>query len=108
MRCGLVLFRPAPNHLEAQPNKLFEYMSAGLPVIASDFPAWRELVEGTGAGLLVDPDDPQAIAHAIAWILRHPAEAEQMGRRGREAVYRDFNWDREAEKLAACYRNIPR
>ncbi len=105
-RAGLVLYLPAANHLRAQPNKLFEYMSAGIPVIASDFPLWRRIVEEVGCGLLADPTDPRAIAEAIAWVLAHPREAEAMGRAGRQAVEERFNWEVEARELLALYADL--
>lgn len=103
VRAGLVLFHPAPNHMEAMPMKLFEYMAAGIPIIASDFPAWRELVGGVGCGILVDPLRPQAIAEAITYVLRHPAEAEEMGCRGQMAVRETYNWDSQAQELIRLY-----
>jgi glycosyltransferase involved in cell wall biosynthesis len=105
-RAGLVLFQPKPNHIDAQPNKMFEYMSAGLPVIASDFPLWRAIVAGSECGLLVDPLEPRAIANALRWILAHPTEAVDMGKKGQEAVHRIYNWEREATKLVGLYNNL--
>jgi glycosyltransferase involved in cell wall biosynthesis len=56
-----------------------------------------------GCGLVVDPFDPQAIAGAVEYLLRNPDEAEAMGRRGREAVEREFHWRGEGERLVALY-----
>lgn len=106
VRAGLVVLHPTKNYPDAYPVKMFEYMVAGLPVIASDFPLWREIVDGAGCGLLVDPLAPAAIAEAMEWLLAHPEEAEAMGRRGRQAVERQYNWAPEAEKLISLYRRL--
>ena len=105
-KAGLVVLHPTPRSLDAYPTKMFEYMSVGLPVIVSDFPLWRGIVEDAGCGLVVDPLNPQAIADAMRWILDHPAEAEAMGRCGREAVEKHYNWETEAEKLVAIYKKL--
>lgn len=107
-RCvgGLVTFLPSPNHIDAQPNKMFEYMSAGVPVIGSNFPLWKQIIEGNQCGLCVDPLDPQAIAQAIDYLVTHPAEAEQMGRNGQKAVHEKYNWTIEEAKLLEFYQKI--
>lgn len=102
-RAGMVVHHPIPNEVDAQPIKTFEYMSVGLPVIASDFPAWRRIIGEAGCGLLVNPLDPQAVADAMQWILDHPDEAEAMGQRGRRAVVERFNWEAESAQLLALY-----
>ena len=102
---GIVTFLPSPNHLEAQPNKLFEYMAAGLPVIASDFPLWRAIVEDNECGLLVDPECPQEIAKAINFLAANPQEARRMGLNGRKAIEKQFNWSSESKKLSTFYMN---
>ena len=107
-RCvgGLVTFLPSPNHIDAQPNKMFEYMSAGVPVIGSNFPLWQQIIEGNQCGLCVDPLDPQAIAEAIDYLVTHPEEAEQMGRNGQKAVQEKYNWGIEEQKLLEFYQSL--
>lgn len=100
---GLVTLRPAINYLDSLPVKMFEYMAAGLPVIASDFPYWREIIEGNKCGLSVDPLDPSAIAGAIDYLVENPGEAEKMGRNGRQAVEEKYNWSIEEAKLLRFY-----
>ena len=106
-RVGLVIYHPVSDeYIYAQPTKLFEYMAAGIPVVASDFPVWRKFVDAEGCGILVDPLDPGKIAEAVEWLVGHPAEAEQMGRRGREAVLREYNWESQADKLLSLYDQV--
>lgn len=103
---GLVTFLPEPNHVNAQPNKMFEYMSAGIPVICSDFPLWRKIIETHECGICVDPENPAAIAKAINYLYNHPVEAEQMGRNGRMAIEEKFNWEKESKKLIEAYNKL--
>jgi len=94
------------NHVESQPNNLFEYMSAGLPVIASDFGHWRTIVADEDCGILVDPLDPDAIAGAIRRVLEDRTAAQDMGRRGRQAVTRKYNWSTQEAVLLELYGSI--
>jgi len=103
---GLVILHPEPNYVASQPVKLYEYMCAGLPVIASDFPLWREIVTKAGCGLLVNPKDPREIAEAMTYLLTHPDEAEEMGRRGFEAIVDRYNWAQEEETLLRFYSKL--
>ena len=105
-RVGLCVLHPTPNHVNAYPVKLFEYMAAGLPVIASSFPLWKKLVEGNHCGLTVDPLDPEAISGAIQYLLEHPEAAQQMGESGRRAVEEVFSWSKEGEKLVRFYNSL--
>ena len=97
---------PIINYLDALPVKMFEYMAAGIPVIASNFPLWKVIVDGAQCGLCVDPLDPKAIGEAIQYLVDHPDEAEKMGKNGRLAVEEKYNWLIEEQKLLQIYENL--
>lgn len=105
-RVGLVLFQPVENYVDAYPTKLFEYMASAIPVVASDFPVWRQIVGGVDCGLLVDPTDPGAVARAIIELLDDPDRAAAMGERGRKAVLEVYRWDVQGARLVERYRAI--
>lgn len=105
-RAGLLLFRAAANHEEAVPNKLFEYLGAGLPVIISNTMQCCSIVQEHDCGIVVSPDDIEQIAKAIAFLVNHPAAAQAMGERGRTLVRERFQWTSEATKLTQLYAEI--
>ena len=94
------------NNRYSLPNKLFHYLAAGIPVVASDFRQVREVVEGSGSGIVVDTTRPEAIARAIRRVLADPAEAAAMGARGRAAVEERFNWQASAAVLRDAYEHL--
>ena len=103
---GLLCFQATPNYLLVTPNKLFEYMSAGIPVIASDFPFIREVVLEADCGLLVHPHDVQEIAGAMNHLLHNPEDARRLGRNGLRAARERYNWQREEKKLLSLYDSL--
>jgi glycogen(starch) synthase len=95
------------NHRLTTPNKLFEAMSAGVPVVASDLPGMAGIVRETGCGVLVDPTDPGAIGAAIRGLLELPStEREAIGRRGCLAHLATYNWEAQAAVLLAEYGRL--
>ncbi len=94
------------NYRYSLPNKLFQYMAAGIPVVASDFRQVRAVVEGAECGVVVDTTRPEAIAKGIRRVLADLTEAAAMGARGRAAVIDRYNWSAPAHTLRAIYDAI--
>lgn len=88
------------------PTKVYEYMIMGMPVILSDFPYNRRMVEEYGFGMLAKPDDAEDIAQKIRYLLEHKEEAEKMGAKGRKLVQEKLNWGMEEKKLFRLYEEI--
>jgi len=103
---GIVTFLSYPNHINAQPNKIFEYMAAGLPVIGSNFPLWKEIIEQNNCGICVDPMDSRAIADAINKLASNKELRLKMGENGSRLVKEKYNWGQEEFKLIYFYQEL--
>jgi glycosyltransferase involved in cell wall biosynthesis len=100
---GIVNFLPAPNHMEAQPNKMFEYMSAGLPLLCSNFPLWNQIISTHNCGISFDPTDPISMAESINKLFKDIEHCKLLGVNGRKAVNEFYNWDIEEQVLFHVY-----
>jgi glycosyltransferase involved in cell wall biosynthesis len=89
----------------SMPNKLFEYMMAGIPLVASDFEEMGRVVREEGVGTVCDPDDPASIAAAVRAIVDDP-EADARFRAATRVAITRYNWDHEERKLLALYRRL--
>ncbi|MDZ7796612.1 MAG: glycosyltransferase family 4 protein [Candidatus Marinimicrobia bacterium] len=103
---GIVTLYPTVNYITSLPVKMFEYMAAGLPVIASDFPLWKKIVEENNCGICVNPKNINQLANAINYMLHNREEAKIMGLNGRKAVMKKYNWSLEEKKLLSVYDEI--
>jgi glycosyltransferase involved in cell wall biosynthesis len=105
---GVACFHSTPAESDALPVKMFEYMAAGLPVVVSDFPILRRIVEPAGCGLLVEPgpDNARQIATAIRKLVSDPELRQRMGRAGMRAVTEEYSWQNEVAVLIAEYDRI--
>jgi glycosyltransferase involved in cell wall biosynthesis len=102
---GVALIQPSClSYALSLPNKLFEYIAAGLPILAADVPTIRSFVEGHDAGLIVPPDDPEAIAEAMLEIVE-PARNRRLRAAVADAAAR-LSWAEEAEHLKRTYREV--
>lgn len=86
--------------------KIFEYMQAGIPVIATDFDIWKDIIEGNNCGICVNPHDVKSIIKSISYILSNPQKAKEMGENGRALVEHNFTWNTQEKILFNLYNQI--
>jgi glycosyltransferase involved in cell wall biosynthesis len=105
---GCVLYEDNENNRVGLPNRVFDYMFANLPLMVSDFPELRNMIEKTGAGVVVNSDDPANIAKAAIDLIRNRDKLESLAKAGREAVFNQYSYDNELKNLESMYEDILR
>ena len=103
---GIVTFLPSQNHLNSQPNKIFEYMSAGIAIIGSDFKLWKEIIEDNYCGICVNPEKSEEISEAMQYLIDNPEKTKSMGENGQRIVLKKYNWNVEERKLSDVYNKV--
>lgn len=101
---GIVPFLPFPNHINALPNKPFEYMACSLPIIMSDFPSWRNIFKG--CSLFVDPEKPGDIAEKINLLLADKQLSHNLSSKGKDLILDEYSWESEKNNLLKIYSKI--
>ena len=84
-------------------TKLFEAMSAGLPIICTKFDLWAEIINKYHCGICINPASTDELKNAIEYLLLHPKEAIKMGYNGRKAVEKEYNWKTQEDILYQLY-----
>ncbi|GLU50990.1 glycosyltransferase [Dyadobacter frigoris] len=103
---GIALLKPVADYMDSYTTKIFEYMAVQLPVITSDFPLYRDVVEKSGCGFCISPYDSDNLAKKLEWLTENPEKAKVMGKNGRNSTETYFNWANEEQILLNFYRNL--
>lgn len=104
---GIILMRPTVNNMLAgPPNKLFNYMRYGLPVIAPDFPEMRRIIKENNCGLLVDPMNTKDVCKAVRYFFDNPDKIRQMGQKSKVAINKKYNWEIMEKHLLDVYKEM--
>lgn len=103
---GIALFPPTDHYRRKELTKFFEYMNAGLPILCSNFPVWKDFVEKYKCGIAVDPYNEEEIKDAIEYLRNNQDEAKRLGENGKKAVMEELNWKVEEKKLVAWYNQL--
>jgi glycosyltransferase involved in cell wall biosynthesis len=99
---GLSLLHDEPNYAHSRPTKAMEYMASGLPVVTTPNPVSVDLVDRHGCGVVVPFADPRTCADAVCALIADEPRRHRLGRAGREAAVRDYDWRRAAPTFTAA------
>lgn len=105
-KIGLVLLEKNERYSESLPIKMFEYMAAGLPVIATDFTLWKNIINESNAGICLNPKDIDSIISNVNDLLENQSLLKQKGDSGRQFVLDKYNWENEEVKLLNLYKKL--
>jgi len=103
---GLAIFPYSEHYYQKELTKFFEYMNFGIPILASNFPVWRDLIEKNECGICVNPFNYKEISNAIEYIVNNPDKAKNMGENGQKLVREKYNWENESKNLLKIYDNL--
>ncbi len=77
----------------------------GLPIIASNIPLYAAIINDAGCGICIDPNSPDELSHAIKWLIENPISADNMAAKGKNTVFKHYNWEIEGKKLWNFYNS---
>lgn len=103
---GMAVFPPTAHYKRKELTKFFEYMTAGIPIVCSNFPTWQAFIDRHQCGITVDPNDPNDWEQALDYLKNHPEERKEMIEKGRQAIKNELNWQVEESKLLTWYQKL--
>jgi len=105
-KVGLVVLHPAPNYINSIPVKMLEYMAAGIPVVCSNFPSFKEIVDENNCGFCIEPQRPDLIAEKVDMLINDKALWSKMSKNAIQAVEKKYSWEAEFLNLVTAYKLI--
>lgn len=102
----IAILKPIPLYATVYPNKVFDYMAAGRPVILAIDGVIREVIESAGAGIAVTPGDPVAMAEAITLLADRPQKGKELGKKGSVYIEKHFDRQKQAELFSQIIKNL--
>ncbi len=103
---GIIPLPYDPNTFISTPNKIFEYMLGGIPIISSNFPEIEKIIKNDNCGLLIKPEDPEELAKAIIYLKNNEEKRINMGNNGKKANREKYNWEIQERRLLGVYDKL--